>query len=273
MIQDSAKLVNYICDEIKAFCDTAVIGLSGGADSSLVAVLCMKALGAENVYGISMPFNEYDSKTFNSMSASLAVKIGINHLVRPVGEIANSINNQIYIESEQDLTAVNSGNSRSRARMCVLYGIAHTLSTKFCGKRVRVIGTGNLSEDFIGYDTKGGDALADLFPIGTLFKSEVYALLEYFRDQGVIEEENINRVPSAGLVKDQTDEKDLGYSYNTMEKSVRFLISILKANNNDYSAIDRNSLDEVTRFVLERHLAHKHKHEAPRVIDARHLCD
>ncbi len=273
MIQGPAKLVNYICGEIKAFCDTAVIGLSGGADSSLVAVLCMKALGAENVYGISMPFNESDNKTFNAMSASLAGRIGIHHLVKPVGEIANSINDQISIEAKQDLTAVNSGNSRSRARMCVLYGIAHTLSTNFTGKQVRVMGTGNLSEDFIGYDTKGGDSLADLFPIGNLFKSEVYTLLEYFRDEKVIREEDINRIPSAGLENNQTDEQDLGYSYNTMEKSVRLLMSILESNNNDYSAIDRNSLDEVTRFVLKRHLAHKHKHEAAPVVRLRHLCD
>ncbi len=273
MIKNPAKVIDHICSEIRNFCDIAVVGLSGGADSSLVAVLSMKALGAQNVYGISMPFNAHDKKTFNAISARLATRIGINHLVRPIRKISNAINEQIFIKTEQELTALNSGNSRSRTRMCILYGIAHTLSSHFPDQRVRVMGTGNLSEDFIGYDTKGGDALADIFPIGTLFKSEVYALLEYFRDEKVIREEDINRIPSAGLVKDQTDEKDLGYSYNTMEKSIRFLLAALEKNNFNYSAINKSSLDEVTLFVWERHLTHKHKHEASPVVKLRHLCD
>ena len=88
-----------------------------------------------------------------------------------MGEIADAIIEQISID-DFELTALNKGNARSRARMSVLYGVAHNLSNKFPNKRVRVIGTGNLSEDYIGYDTKGGDALADIFPIGELFKSD-----------------------------------------------------------------------------------------------------
>jgi NAD+ synthase len=224
----------------------------------------MQALGKENVYGISMPYNEVDTRTFNALSAKLAERIGINHFVRPVGRIADAINEQIFVEVEP--TDLNKGNSRSRARMCVLYGIAHNLSVQLPGKRVRVMGTGNLSEDFIGYDTKGGDALADIFPIGELFKSEVYQLLEYFRDEGVIDEEYINRIPSAGLVEDQTDKGDLGYSYDEMEEGVRLCLA-------NYENMVSQNLDEITSFVWQRHLMHKHKHETPIVIKLRHLCD
>lgn len=266
MIKDCDKLANHLCDEIKNRVDIAVIGLSGGADSSLTAILCTQALGKENVYGISMPYNEVDRKTFNTASAKLAAKLEINHIVRPISKIADAINGQISYKEDGPPTDLNKGNSRSRARMCILYGIAHDLSSDMPDKRVRVMGTGNLSEDFIGYDTKGGDALADLFAVGELFKSEIYQLLEYFADKGVISSKNINRTPSAGLEDNQTDEQDLGHTYNDMEKGIRTCLQ-------NYNSMPLPEMDEITSFVWQRHLAHKHKHEAPPVIKTRHLCD
>lgn len=266
MIRNCEELLDHLCTEIRNRIDVAVVGLSGGADSSLTALLCVKALGKENVHGISMPYNEVDVKTFNALSARFAERIGIRHRVRPVGKIADAINEQIFWRSASDLSDVNKGNSRSRARMCVLYGLAHDISTRQPGKRVRVMGTGNLSEDFIGYDTKGGDALADIFPIGELFKSEIYQFLEYFRDQGIIAEEHINRTPSAGLEDDQTDEEDLGHSYDEMEKGMRFCLD-------HYEDMAGKDLDEITAFVWQRHLAHRHKHLAPTVVKTRLFCD
>lgn len=265
MIPDTGQLLEHLYEELRHHVDVAVVGLSGGADSSLTAIICMQALGKENVYGVSMPYGEVDMLTFNAMSARLAERIGIHHYLRPVTRIADTINEQVYLRSESELSPVNKGNARSRARMCILYGISHNLADQKPGKRVRVMGTGNLSEDFIGYDTKGGDALADIFPIGDLFKSEVYQLLEYFRDRGLISEENINRVPSAGLTDNQTDEDDLGFSYDQMEKGIRFCLE-------HYSDMASQQLDEVTSFVWGRHLSHKHKHEAPVVIPLRRLC-
>jgi len=265
MIPDCDKLVKHITSEIHSMTDIAVVGMSGGADSSLTTVLCSKALGKESVYGISMPYNEVDIATFNARSAKLAEKLAVNHLIRPVGGIADAINQQIHVNETSELTDTNKGNARSRARMCILYGVAHNLSSRFPDKRVRVIGTGNLSEDFIGYDTKGGDALADFFPIGDLFKSEIYQLLDYFRDKGVIEEAHIDRTPSAGLETGQTDEKDLGHTYNEMEKGIRFCLA-------HYDRMHQQSLDPMTSFVWERHLAQKHKHEAPPALKLRMLC-
>jgi len=263
-----SEVVEHICNEIKAFTDITVIGLSGGADSTLVACLCKQALGRENVYGIGMPFNEFDRETFNDVSESLASKLGVNYYVKPVTNIADSIDKQILIpELCPELTPVNSGNSRSRARMCVLYGVAHSLSTS-CNKRVRVMGTGNLSEDFIGYDTKGGDALGDLFPVGELYKSEVYKFLDYFVENGLIESKHVNKTPSAGLEDGQTDEEDLGFTYDEMELGIRFCRGNLKN-----MPVIIKSISTVGEFVWNRHLCNKHKHEAPPTIGVRKFLD
>jgi len=266
MITDCKRYVSYITEQIRKQTDIAVIGISGGADSSLTSILCAKALGNQAVYGISMPYNDTDVKTFNARSARLAQTIGIRHLVRPIGSVTDAINQQVCIDSGEEPTDLNRGNARSRARMCILYGIAHHLSGRCSDQRIRVVGTGNLSEDFIGYDTKGGDALADFFPIGELFKSEVYQLLEFFRDRNIITEDLIDRTPSAGLEDRQTDERDLGFTYHQMEKGIRFC-------RDNYDGMPRLKLDKVTGFVWQRHLANRHKHRAPLVIESRSFCD
>jgi len=266
MIRDCRQLSSLIQEQIRQQTDIGVVGLSGGADSTLVAILCRLALGPEAVYGISMPYNQTDLRTFNARSTRLAETLGIHHLVRPVAGIADAINEQVHLHHPQELTALNRGNARSRARMCVLYGVAHTLSSLFPGRRTRVVGTGNLSEDFIGYDTKGGDALADFFPIGELFKSEVYQFLDYFKAEGLISEALIDRTPSAGLEENQTDEGDLGFSYAQMEKGIRFCLA-------HPDEITVNHPDPATAFVWKRHLAHRHKHQAPVVLHLRAHCD
>jgi len=269
-IKDCRKMNEYICGKIRSFTDIAVVGLSGGADSTLVATLCTEALGITNVYGVSMPYNKFDIENFNARSTRLAAYLGLVHHWRSIDKIADAIDESIAWFEHQP-TDLNKGNSRSRARMCVLYGFAHTLGSAFPGKKVRVMGTGNLSEDFIGYDTKGGDALADIFPIGELYKSEVYQMLEYFRDKGVIKEEHIDRVPSAGLENGQTDEGDLGYTYNEMEPAIKFC-----RENHRFvveSSIEKGVVDKIFEFVWKRHMANKHKHEAPPVLSLRNLID
>jgi NAD+ synthase len=253
--------------EIKDETDVAVIGLSGGADSTLVACLCAKALGVENVYGIHMPYNKTDVDTFNSRSVNMAKRLGIHSIVVPITDIANSIN--AAVESGVGaISTTNSGNARSRARMTVLYGIAHHLGSSL-GKRVRVVGTGNLSEDAIGYDTKGGDALADFFPIGNLYKSQVYQMLEKFRDEGLIDEEHIDRTPSAGLWDGQTDEGELGYTYNAMQPVIETMLE----NYSEDSISVLNSIlaegfdPDLAKFVVDRHFTNRHKHMAPKVLN------
>lgn len=270
MIKDIEGLISKVVKDLQAFADVGVVGLSGGADSTLVAILSKRAFGRDNVYGVHMPYNDTDTKgtKFNARSVKFADHLDILHFHAPVTKIADEISETVgfalahkfEISNPDQLSVLNRGNARSRARMTVLYGIAHHLNDTL-KKRVRVIGTGNLSEDFIGYDTKGGDALCDIFPIGTLFKSEVYQLLDYFRERGEIEEDHIDRVPSAGLWDGHTDEGELGHSYNAMEPVIQKAMA-WKPNYGDMPV--KTDLD---KLVLDRYFANKHKHEAPTVID------
>ena len=249
--------------------DIAVIGLSGGADSTLCACLCVKALGAENVIGVSMPYGGTDAITFNARSTSLAEKLGIRHeeisIKDPMDALYDRMIQPVSNLSLKGLDSFVLGNTRSRMRMVYLYALAGSLSLAHPDKRVRVIGTGNLSEDYIGYDTKWGDGACDVFPIGDFFKKEVYMALDYFCDQGVIQEEHIDQTPSAGLWEGQTDEGELGFTYDEMAPAILFCKQILDNRSYTWLAVDHllsqepKRFKEVVEFVWNRHKANSHK--------------
>jgi len=284
MINNIEKLVDKIKKEIKKNIDIAVIGMSGGADSTLCAILCREALGKDKVFGVHMPYGDIDIKNFNAKSQMLAEYLEIKSINSPIHNIVDLLNDTIEestwcsLITNKPLTIVNKGNSRSRSRMCILYGISHHLGTTL-EKRVRVIGTGNLSEDFIGYCTKGGDVLGDFFPIADLFKSEVYQLLDYFKSWGIINEEHITRIPSAGLWKGQTDEEELGYSYDEMELAIRLIKTFNTYTIKDFDLLldifftNGNTNREVVKFVYNMYMNNKHKHKISPYIKLRKFCN
>ena len=260
MIKDIEGLVDEVVQKIRSHMDLAVLGMSGGADSTLCAILCRKALGAEQVFNLHMPYGQRDEEFFNARSRKTAQALGINIMEMPVTAVSDAIQEGVT-KVMGEISQLNAGNCRSRARMTFLYGVCHEIGDRK-KLRARVVGTGNLSEDAIGFDTKGGDALCDVFIIGELFKSEVYQLLDYFRDQGEIDESMIDRVPSPGLWDGHTDEEELGMSYNEMEPSVRKVI------------LNGQKPEGTTDiFVHNRHQRNKHKHEAPAVVKLRQFCD
>ena len=159
------------------------------------------------------------------------------------------------------VSTLNSGNMRSRMRMVALYTTCRQWEEQK-GGRVRVVGTGNYSEDAIGFQTKGGDNTCDFFPLGSLFKSEVYQLLEYFRDTGLITEEMINRTPSPGLWDGHLDETELGFRYNDIEPSLRRLM---------VGEVDKTN--ELDNKVYQMYLSGLHKVEPAPVFQLREFCD
>jgi len=231
MILHCDKTVTHTIKRLREFTDIAVIGLSGGADSTVVASLCVQALGEKNVYGIHMPYSETDRNEHNSMSLNIGKYLDINNITHDIYKAVDECEKQAQFQLgkrfHEDLTTrqwnLLLGNVKARERMQVLYTY-NELVAHATGKKCRVIGTGNLSEDFIGYATKYGDLGVDINPIGDLFKSEVYQLLDYFKDLGVIKEEHINRIPSANLWERQTDEEEIGMTYDEMEPIIHDLM-------------------------------------------------
>jgi len=262
MIKDINGLVETIVADIRNRVDVAVIGLSGGADSTLVACLCVKALGKGNVEGVHMPFGEIDKETFNKRSTILAEILGVNQITIDIKEAYTSLSSQLNTEIDK----VTNGNTRARLRMSTLYMVAGMLNVQI-SKRVRVANTCNTSETLSNYDTKWGDSVGDFSPIGELFKSEVYQLLEYFRDRKIITEDQIDRKPSAGLWFGQTDQGELGYTYDQMEPAMRLLVGL------PYSGIVEREILDMMSFVKQKMKEGKHKIDPIPVTPLRKYCD
>ncbi len=176
-----------------------VIGLSGGIDSSLVVTLAARAIGNENVHAIFMPETSTPLEDFEH-SRLIARKTGINYNTIDISSIVHSI------VGDDKLDQVSLGNIKARVRMIYLYKYANLKNAIVCG-------TSNKTELLIGYFTKYGDGGADMMPLGDVYKTQVYKLAAYLDIPGEI----IEKPPTAGLWKGQTDEKELGIKYEKLD--------------------------------------------------------
>lgn len=209
----------------------AVLGLSGGVDSATVAFLCARALGAENVYAIRMPY-----KTSNPSSladAQLVIdKLGIAE--RTI-EITAAVDG--YLQFEPDADPRRRGNVMARVRMLVLFDQSAKLNAL-------PIGTGNKTERMMGYFTWHADDTPPVNPIGDLFKTQVWDLARHLGVPLPI----VDKPPSADLEANQTDEGDLGISYRNADA---ILAAMLLGFDDRQIARTGISMDEV-RLVRRR---------------------
>ena len=182
--------------------DGIVVGLSGGIDSTLVAYLACEAVGQENVFGIIMPSSTTPAED-RIHGIELAQHLGIEYKEIAIDSILNEYLSMTQLE--EDNLAI--GNLKARIRMSILYYYANA-------KNYLVSGTGNRSEILIGYFTKHGDGACDMEPIGDLYKTEVFRLSEYLN----VQREIIDKPPRAGLWANQTDEEEIGMSYDLLDK-------------------------------------------------------
>lgn len=182
----------------------AVIGASGGVDSSLTAWLAVMALGAENVLLVKLPYEGLTSDESSAYVDLLAKALGMPK--RNVVEVSIKKSTDASIEELKDqgfiLESVDEGNMMARQRMNKLFAIARL-------RRGMVLDTCNFTEILLGYLTKFGDGASDLNPIGTLYKTWVLMLAEYLGVPNVI----VMRKPTAELRVGQTDEDDLEMRY------------------------------------------------------------
>ncbi len=189
-------------------CEGVVLGVSGGKDSTVVAMLA-KAVWGNNVFGVLMPNgNQIDLQD----SKNIVNTLGMKHKIVNIGSAYNALLGDIEDENLK-VTAKAKTNVPPRLRMATLYAIAQTLD-------YRVIGTGNASEGYIGWTTKWGDGAHDLNPIAHLTCSEVIAVgKELAKDFG-LDEKYVNKAPSDGLTG-KSDEDNFGFTYAELDRYIR----------------------------------------------------
>ncbi len=226
------SISTWIADHISTAGATgAVIGLSGGIDSAVVSGLLARAVGKENVLGLIMPCHSIPADIEDARLT--AETWGIEASLVDLSGIYDS-----FVELLPPGEGLANANIKPRLRMITLYHHANTLNRM-------VVGTGNRSELLIGYFTKYGDGGVDLLPIASLYKHQVRELA---REIGV-PEKIINRKPSAGLWEGQTDEDEMGISYEVLDAT---LDAITRG---DMSAVAPDVQEKVERMIATS--AHK----------------
>lgn len=208
---DVQKIISWIKDyfDKNSWAKGAILGMSGGKDSLVVAKLCAEALGKDRVLGIIMP----NGNMLDIDDATKSCKIiGIDYRVVDISSAYNAIldiSSPVIKEKVESVNSVTTINIAPRVRMTVLYSIGASLD-------YLVANTSNLSEFEVGYTTKWGDNVGDFAPIANFTKSEVCEI-------GLIlglPEKLVHKTPSDGL-SGMSDEQKLGFSYNDLDKFIR----------------------------------------------------
>ena len=207
---NAEKIKNDCVAWIREFFDkngkgcNAVVGISGGKDSSVVAALCVEALGADRVIGVLMPCGEQHDI---DCAYSLVNHLGIKHYVVNIFDALEGIKKNL--PAELNLTSVTLNNLPPRIRMTTLYAVSQSCNG-------RVANTCNLSEDWVGYSTRYGDSVGDFSPLSRLTVQEVKEIGHLLG----LPEELVEKTPIDGLCG-KTDEDNLGFTYAELDRYIR----------------------------------------------------
>lgn len=185
----------------------AVLGLSGGKDSTIVAKLCVEALGADRVIGVAMP----DNGQGTNEADKIAEYLGIKYMVIPIDGVVAEFH-KVWDDQDSDVkwSKQSEQNIPPRVRMTMLYALSQTFNG-------RVANTCNLSEDFVGYATLFGDAAGSFAPLSQLTVTEIYQIGDYLG----LPYEWVHKVPDDGLPHSSSDEKKFGFSYAELDRYIR----------------------------------------------------
>lgn len=236
-------LTGFIANEVrKVGFERVVVNLSGGVDSSLAALLGVRALGPANVRGLILPYRSSASES-RSDAEALAKQLGLAPVVI---DISPQID--VYFDQVPDADRARRGNKMARERMSIAYD-------QSLAWNALVLGTSNKTELLLGYGTIFGDLASALNPLGDLYKTQVWQLA---RALG-IPESIVRKAPSADLWEGQTDEADLGFQYAQVDHLLyylvdrRYSVAELEAAGFDRAFI-RVVVDKVQRSQFKRRL-------------------
>ncbi|MCL2193208.1 MAG: NAD(+) synthase [Treponema sp.] len=234
---DAAKTTDEITQWIRAYFDEngpdspAVVGLSGGKDSSVVAALCIRALGVDRVHGVLLPCGEqWDIDVSRELVGFLGIRYSVINIKTSVDSVFAAIRAGGLEPDRQAIV-----NTPARIRMTTLYAVSAILGGL-------VANTCNLSEDWVGYSTKFGDAAGDFSPLAQLTVTEVKAV---GRELG-LPATFVDKTPEDGL-SGLSDEENLGFTYDTLDRYIRHGVCE-DAETKD--RIDRLNLGNLHKFRL-----------------------
>ena len=201
-------LIGFIRNEVrKVGFERVVLNLSGGVDSSLVAVLAAEGLGQQNVMALILPYKASDPKS-RTDALQVVAQLGIHHL-----EVDITPQIDAYFARFPDANQVRRGNKMARERMTIAYD-------QSLAWRALVIGTSNKTELLLGYGTIYGDTASAINPLGDLYKTQVWQLADAVGVPTAI----VQKAPSADLWAGQSDESELGFQYRKVDQLLYFLV-------------------------------------------------
>ncbi len=237
-------LVEFLRTEIqRAGFSHGVIGLSGGVDSALACYLAAEALGPENVLAVRMPYKTSAPESYEH--AELVVRAtGVQEKTLPVTPMADAL-----FELVPDAGSIRRGNVFARLRMILLYD----QSAEFQGL---VVGTGNKTEILLGYTTLYGDSACALNPLGDLYKTQIRQLARAVGVPEVI----LAKPPSADLWAGQTDEGELGFTYEQVD---RLLLLLVDGRYSPQACVEAGFSAKLVEQVIERIRRNQYKRLPP----------
>lgn len=221
---DAAHIYRQCVDALKNFVmdlgfSDVVIGLSGGMDSSLVAVMAVDAFGAEHVHGVLLPGPYSSTHSFDD-AQELAERLGIDTEVISICEPFEAFEHTLKRACGGELAGIAAENTQARCRMICLMALSNTYGWL-------MLNTGNKSEAMMGYSTLYGDTAGAFAPLGGLYKTDVYAVARWRNEQfslmpeAPIPDNVFEKAPSAELAPGQEDEISLGIDYPTLDAILR----------------------------------------------------
>lgn len=237
----------------------AVVALSGGIDSSLVLKLTVEALGPERVLALLMPEEGVTPERDLADARNLVALLSVPHREIPINEAVEWFARFLPGSPEEGAFRMALANVKPRIRMILNYFFAN-LDGRL------VVGTSNKTELLLGYGTKYGDMAADIYPIGDLYKTQVWQLAEHVG----IPTEIVRKAPTAGLWVGQTDEAELGYTYEQID---RVLYALVDLELSIRETADRLGVPEdAVRDIFHRVRTSEHKRKIPTITRVSRMC-